>query len=48
MQRAIKKLKAEVPNMYLMSDIALDPYSINGLDGIVDGQEILTTKLLKC
>ena len=47
MQRAIKKLKAEVPNMYLMSDIALDPYSIHGHDGIVDGQEILNDETIE-
>ena len=47
MQRVIKKLKAEVPNMYLMSDIALDPYSIHGHDGIVDGQEILNDETIE-
>ena len=41
MQRAIRLLKSEIPEMYLMSDVALDPYSIHGHDGIVDGQEIL-------
>jgi len=40
-QRAIRLLKSEIPEMYLMSDVALDPYSIHGHDGIVDGQEIL-------
>ena len=27
MQRAIKTIKNEVPDIYLISDIALDPYS---------------------
>ena len=46
MQEAIKKLKAEFPNMYLMSDVALDPYSIHGHDGIVEGQEILNDETI--
>lgn len=47
MQRAIRLLKKEVPKMYLMSDVALDPYSIHGHDGIVDGQEILNDETIE-
>ncbi|MCA0206561.1 MAG: porphobilinogen synthase [Proteobacteria bacterium] len=37
--RAIRLLKAELPEMAVMTDIALDPYNINGHDGfVVDGQ----------
>ena len=40
MQRAIKTIKNEVPDIYLISDIALDPYSKFGHDGIVNNYEI--------
>lgn len=35
MQRAIKTVKNAVPEMLVMTDVALDPYSIYGHDGIV-------------
>lgn len=39
---AIRAIKAEVPDMCLIADIALDPYTDHGHDGIVsDGGEIL-------
>src|SRR5690606_817448 len=36
MQRAIKTVKDAVPAMLVMTDVALDPYSIFGHDGIVE------------
>ena len=39
--RAIRKIKAKVPNMLIMTDVALDPYNSNGHDGIVKGTKIL-------
>ena len=36
MQRSIKAIKDAVPEMYVMTDVALDPYSIYGHDGIVE------------
>ena len=37
--RAIRQLKADLPGLSVMTDIALDPYNINGHDGfVVDGQ----------
>jgi porphobilinogen synthase len=39
--RAIRAIKAEVPEVAIMTDIALDPYNALGHDGIVQGQEIL-------
>jgi porphobilinogen synthase len=36
MQRAITTIKQAVPDMYIMTDVALDPYSIYGHDGIVE------------
>lgn len=41
MQRAIKVIKENLPELYVMSDVALDPYSIHGHDGIVEGDNIL-------
>jgi len=36
MQRSIKAIKDAVPEMYVMTDVALDPYSSYGHDGIVE------------
>jgi porphobilinogen synthase len=36
MQRSIKAIKTAVPEMVVMTDVALDPYSQYGHDGIVD------------
>lgn len=47
MQRAIKLLKTELPELYVMSDIALDPYSEFGHDGIVNNHEILNDQTVK-
>lgn len=41
MQRAIKTVKDAVPEMLVMTDVALDPYSSFGHDGIVDDGRIL-------
>jgi porphobilinogen synthase len=39
MQRSIKAIKDAVPEMVVMTDVALDPYSSYGHDGIVkDGR----------
>ena len=39
--RAIKAIKSAVPDILVMTDIALDPYNINGQDGIVRAGEIV-------
>lgn len=39
--RAIRAIKAEVPEITIMTDVALDPYNINGHDGFVRNGEIL-------
>ena len=36
MQRAIKTVKNTAPEMVVMTDVALDPYSIYGHDGIIE------------
>ncbi len=41
MQRSIKAIKDAVPDMVIMTDVALDPYSTFGHDGIVEGNEII-------
>lgn len=49
MQRAVKAVKNAVPEMLVMTDVALDPYSSYGHDGIVENGEILndpTTEVL--
>jgi porphobilinogen synthase len=41
MQRTIKAIKNAIPEMIVMTDVALDPYSIYGHDGIVENGEIV-------
>jgi porphobilinogen synthase len=41
MQRSIRAIKDAVPEMYVMTDVALDPYSSFGHDGIVEKGEIV-------
>ncbi|MBN8293919.1 porphobilinogen synthase [Rhodobacter sp. NTK016B] len=45
--RAIRMLKAELPDMAVMTDIALDPYNINGHDGFVEGEEIVNDRTVE-
>ena len=37
-QRAIHALKSAVPSLGIMTDVALDPFTIHGQDGILDDQ----------
>lgn len=41
MQRSIRAIKDAIPEMVVMTDVALDPYSIYGHDGIIEGKEIV-------
>ena len=41
MQRSIKAIKNAVPEMIVMTDVALDPFSSFGHDGIVENNEIV-------
>ncbi len=41
MQRSIKAIKDAVPGLVVMTDVALDPYSSYGHDGIVENGEIV-------
>jgi len=47
MQRSIKAIKDAVPEIYIMTDVALDPYSFHGHDGIVKDGEILNDKTVE-
>ena len=47
MQRSIKAIKEAVPEMVVMTDVALDPYSIYGHDGIVENGEIVNDPTVK-
>jgi porphobilinogen synthase len=40
MQEAIRAIKAACPEMIVMPDVALDPYSIYGHDGIIDNGDV--------
>ena len=37
-QRAVKTLKDAVPDMGLITDVALDPFTLHGQDGLMDAQ----------
>ena len=41
MQRSIRAIKEACPEMVIMTDVALDPYSTYGHDGIVENGEIV-------
>ncbi len=41
MQKAVRAIKAEVPEIHVMTDVALDPYSSFGHDGIVEDGKII-------
>ena len=47
MQRSIKAIKDAVPEMYVMTDVALDPYSSYGHDGIVKDGEIVNDETVE-
>jgi porphobilinogen synthase len=44
MQKSIKAIKSAVPQICVMTDVALDPYSIYGHDGIVEEGQIINDK----
>jgi len=47
MQRAIKTIKDVCPGMLVMTDVALDPYSSYGHDGIVEDGQILNDETVE-
>src|SRR5574338_1644957 len=47
MQKSIKAIKDAVPEMVVMTDVALDPYSSFGHDGIVKDGEIVNDETVE-
>jgi porphobilinogen synthase len=47
MQRSIRAIKEAVPEMYVMTDVALDPYSSYGHDGIVKDGKIVNDETVE-
>ncbi|MGL6022015.1 MAG: porphobilinogen synthase [Chitinophagaceae bacterium] len=47
MQRSIKHIKNACPEIVVMTDVALDPYSIYGHDGIVENEIIVNDKTVE-
>ena len=45
--KALKRIKKEFPEAAIMTDVALDPYSIDGQDGIVENGKILNDVTLE-
>lgn len=45
--KAIDKVKSTFPEACIMTDVAMDPYSIDGHDGIVEGGKILNDETLE-
>jgi porphobilinogen synthase len=41
-QRAVSAIKQATPNLGVITDVALDPYTSHGLDGLVDNQGYVT------
>ena len=46
-QRAVRELKSALPEMLVITDVAMDPYSSDGHDGLVEDGEILNDPTLE-
>jgi len=47
MQRSVRAIKKALPDMIVMTDVALDPYSSFGHDGIVEDEQIVNDKTVE-
>ena len=47
MQRSIRAIKQAVPGMVVMTDVALDPYSSYGHDGIVEDGDVVNDRTVE-
>ena len=47
MCRAIKAIKRSVPGIGILCDVALDPYTSHGHDGLMEGQEIANDRTVE-
>ena len=45
--KATRAIKDEIPELVVMSDVALDPYNINGHDGFVENGKIVNDKTIE-
>ncbi len=45
--QAIRAVKDAVPEMMVVCDVALDPYTSHGHDGLMDGEEVLNDETLE-
>lgn len=45
--KTIERIKSEIPEACVMTDVAMDPYSSDGHDGIVENGEILNDETLE-
>jgi len=45
--RALRAIKDKVPDIGLCTDVALDPYTIHGHDGVMAGEEILNDETVE-
>ena len=43
----IRNIKAQVPDMMVVCDVALDPYTSHGHDGVMDGEVILNDETVE-
>lgn len=46
-QRTVRALKAAVPNLGVITDVALDPYTTHGQDGIIDDKGYVLNDITK-
>ena len=46
-QRAIRAIKAALPDLCVQTDVALDPYTVHGHDGLVVGEEIVNDETVE-
>ncbi len=47
LQRTVREIKAKVPAMLVITDVAMDPYSVDGHDGLLKDGEILNDETLE-
>ena len=45
--RAVRAVRAAAPNIGIMTDVALDPYTSHGHDGLLDGEVILNDETVE-
>ncbi len=45
--QAVRAIKAKVPNLGIMCDVALDPYTSHGHDGLMSGDEIINDESIE-